>query len=597
MSRDPNHPRPHLQRQTWELLDGGWDFAADVSAAHTHPATVKFDETITVPFAPETAASGIAFDGFLRRCWYRRFVAIAPPDGAERVWIRFGAVDRTATIWINGHRAGEHTGGYTPFSVDITDLLGPADEAGECVVEVIVQADDEPRNVAIPRGKQDWWPVPHVIWYPRTTGIWQSVWLERVPPVRVDSLAWEGDPRTLTVRLDARITGNVQVGDRVRVTLRYGDRVLVDDQSTLAEVVDGVATIRRDYGVGVQGVDDAYLLIWRPHHPALIEATVEVDGAHGHDEVVSYTAIRSVGVEHGRFVLNGQPYQLRLALDQGYWPDSGMTAPSLDALRRDVELVRELGLNGVRKHQKVEDPRWLALCDELGVLVWEELPSPYAFSARTVAAMAREWTEVIERDRNHPCIVAWVPVNESWGVPLATTDPQQAAVIAALGALTKALDGTRPVSGNDGWETLGGDIVGIHDYDQDAERVRQRYATTQAVDGLFAGFGPGGRALTTDGSTANGRAVIVSEFGGVTLADSAEGLFGYGNITNADDFVTRYRDLCGAILTSEVLSGYCWTQLTDTYQEANGLLRMDRTPKAPLAALHAASHGRTLEPS
>ena len=193
----------------------------------------------------------------------------------------------------------------------------------------------------------------------------------------------------------------------------------------------------------------------------------------------------------------------------------------------------------MRKHQKIEDPRWLAFCDEMGVLVWEELPSVYPFSYEGAAALTREWTEVIERDRNHPCIVAWVPMNESWGVPDAPHRPEQRALVEGLAQITRALDPTRLVSANDGWETAGGDVVGIHDYEQDAAR----------------------------------------------LSAEPSGLFGYGNVTSEADYVARVRDLCAAVLSSEVLSGYCWTQLTDTYQEANGLLRMDRTPKAPIADL------------
>ncbi len=599
MSRDPLHPRPQLRRASWELLDGPWDFAADPDATRSHPRAVEFDQSIVVPFAPETAASGLALTGYLRRCWYRRAVPIAPAAAGERIHLHFGAVDRVATVWIDGQRAGAHTGGYTPFTVDLTDLIAGRDGP----VEIIVQADDAPRTMGIPRGKQDWWPEPHVIWYPRTTGIWQSVWLERVPATRIAALRWDGDPATMTVSLEAIVTGDPRPGDRLRVSLAAGGRALVDDEITITDVVDGRASVRRRFSVGVPGVDDPYALTWRPRQPTLIDAMVtfrrasrgDADGgdADGADDVVeSYTALRTIEIVDGHVHLNGRAIKLRMALDQGYWPDSGLTAPSVEALRRDVELIRELGLHGVRKHQKVEDPRWLACCDELGVLVWEELPSAFSFDVATAADLTREWIEVVERDRNHPCIIAWVPVNESWGVPLASRSDQQRALITSLTELTRVLDPTRLVSANDGWETVGGDIVGIHDYDQDPTRIAERYATDDAVDQLFAAGGPAGRPLTADGSSRDGRAVLLTEFGGATVADDADGLFGYGNIPDADAFVTRVGALCAAVLTSEALSGYCWTQLTDTYQEANGLLHMDRTPKAPIGQLQAAIQGR-----
>lgn len=601
MKRDPNHPRPQQQRPTWTILDGDWDFALDPEATWSRPADVKFDASIVVPFSPGTVASGIVVDRAPRRCWYRRVVDVPTRSAGTRPILHFGAVDRHAVVWADGQRLAEHVGGYTPFDVDLSEVLnGTAAQ----LVEVVVRADDAPADMRVPRGKQDWWPEPHIIWYPPTSGIWQSVWMDEEPATHVSDLVWTSDPATMQVHLELTISGAVGVGDQVGVLISHGERLLVDDRIALQEVVDSSAVLRRSFTIGGDGIDDPTLFVWRPRHPVLLEATITVTpcvdaapsaaGGPEEDAVLSYCAIRSVGVDEGRFLLNDRPYQLRLALDQGYWPESGLTAPSLDALRRDVELVKQLGLNGVRKHQKVEDPRWLALCDELGVLVWEELPSAYAHHHDLAATLAHEWSEVIRRDRSHPCIVAWVPVNESWGVPDVARDPQQQALVAALCSLTVALDPTRPVSANDGWETAGGDIVGIHDYDQDPVSLRARYASIAALDDLFRGFGPGRRRLTTDGSGPAGRAIVLTEFGGTTLSEDGGGLFGYGNLSSTDAFVDRYRELCAAALASPVLSGFCWTQLTDTYQEANGLVRMDRTPKADLAVLHAASHGRRL---
>jgi beta-galactosidase/beta-glucuronidase len=589
MPRDHHHPRPTLQREGWRLLDGTWDFAIDADGEWTHPRQVTFDRSIVVPFAPETEASGVAYDGFMRRCFYRTTLQVEPAANGERLVVHFGAVDREARVWANGSQVASHVGGYTPFSADITDEVG-----ADGTVELVVRADDLPRTLTTPRGKQDWWPIPHIIWYPRTTGIWQSVWFERVPAPHVESLHWTGDIFTLSVDLVAKVRG-VADGDTVRVRLHHGGRRLVDDTIVVADSVDGLATISRRFKVGTPGIDDSYLFIWRPNNPALLDATIDVTPAGATDpadSVASYAAIRDVRVEHGKVFLNGSPYVMRLALDQGYWPESGMTAPSVEALRRDVELIRELGLSGVRKHQKVEDPRWLAACDELGVLVWEEMPSMYPFDPDGAATLAQEWIDIVQRDRNHPCIVAWVPVNESWGVPDAVHDPAQQALIRGLAALTRSLDPTRLVSANDGWETLDGDIVGIHDYDQDAQRFAAKYATDDVIDTQFSGVGPATRPVALDGRGRDGRAVLVTEFGGATMSDNPDALFGYGNTASAEEWAARVRDLCGALLSSRALSGYCYTQLTDTYQEANGLLHMDRTPKAPMDVVRKALQGQ-----
>ena len=302
----------------------------------------------------------------------------------------------------------------------------------------------------------------------------------------------------------------------------------MDDTITLVDCIDGRSTVRRRFDLSDAANGDPDQLVWRPEHPHLLDATLRYAGRHDRDEVSSYTAIRSVGVENGRFQLNGQPLPLRFALDQGYWPRTGQTAPNVDALRHDVEMIRQLGLNGVRKHQKVEDPRWLAFCDELGVLVWEELPSAQRFSPDAVASLTTEWIEIVARDRNHPCIVAWVPANESWGVPEVSRDRQQRSLIDALASLTAALDPTRPVSANDGWETSGGEIVGIHDYTHDADVMSERYGSVEAVDALFAGPGPEGKALTVDGRGRDGRAVVLSETGGTTFGALPAGAYVYG---------------------------------------------------------------------
>lgn len=565
------HPRP-LARRAWTSLDGEWDFAVGDG---------PFDRAIVVPFAPETPASGIGTRDPLTRVRYRRVVE--PPAGTGRLLVHLGACQRRTTVWANSAVVAIHEGGYTPVTADVTDAAagGP--------FELVVQADHEPRALDIPRGKQDWRDEPHSIWYPRTTGIWRTVWLERVPETHVASVQWRADMPSMTVELTARVAGPLPVELRVRV--RNGATVLA---AQAVRVSTPEVDLRLPLGDG--GIDDRWQLTWFPARPALLDADIELVGADGAviDAVESYTALRTVEVRDGRVLVNGRPQHLRLVLDQGYWPDTGLTAPDVDALRRDIELTKALGFNGARKHQKVEDPRYLALADVLGLLVWVEMPSAYRAGVTTSRNVLREWLDVVELTRSHPSVMAWVPVNESWGVHAVATDRRQRALVDALVAATNALDGTRPVSANDGWETAGGDLVGIHDYDQDPDVLRARYRDADAIATMVRDGRPDGRLVDVDRAVPGGRAVILSEFGGVALHDDEQATWGYTRATSADDLLRRYAEQWRAVHDSDVLAGACWTQLTDTYQEANGLLRMDRTPKAPLDALAAATRG---EPS
>ena len=590
---EPPHPRPMLRRARWVGLDGRWDFVLDREARLDRPAAVTWEPeavggSILVPFAPETPASnaggpGKGVDGFIKRCWYRR--RFAPPSlGArDRLILHFGAVDYVARVWVNGRLAVAHEGGYTPFDVDVSDLLAPGGEQ-----EVIVCADDDPHDLCKPRGKQDWLEQAHSIWYPRTTGIWQTVWLEVRPATHVAHLLWTPDLEAGEVRLSARIDGPAVGGARLAVTLRFRDRVLCDD---VVSVGPG-GLVRRSFPVAPRAAEDfAIDLLWSPEHPNLIDAELRLLGPGGEelDRVASYTALRQVAVDGDRFLLNRRPRTLRLVLNQGYWPETGLTAPDDEAFRRDVELIKQLGFDGVRMHQKVESPRFLYWADRLGLFVWGEMPSAYRYEPLTAQRAAREWAEVVTRDAGHPCVIAWVPVNESWGAPDLPTSGQQRAFVTAMYHLTRSLDPTRPVIGNDGWEIEASDITAIHDYDADPARIARRYAVATEEDliAMLKRERPGYRRLVLDDYAPHDRPVMLTEFGGIAYSDRA-GDWGYSRARSADDFARRYSELMSAVRSVQKFAGYCYTQFTDTYQEANGLLYMDRTPKADLETLRAA---------
>lgn len=585
---EPVHPRPQLRRDCWESLNGPWKFTFDDANQFEHPDDVEhWTHTIEVPFGPETPASGIEAGGFHQNFWYEReFEAESGPD---RVILHFGAVDYQAKVWLNGKLVAQHEGGFTPFSVDITDALDPSGHQ-----KVTVWAEDDPHELAKPRGKQDWQENPHGIWYPRTSGIWQTVWLERVPETYIDRIRWTPHFERWEIGFEGFVQSRRSLPRSLRmaVKLAAGGRSLADD---VYQVQAG--EVHRRIVLSDPGIDDyRNELLWSPEKPTLIEATIELwDGQQLIDHVHSYTALRTVSIQRNKFMLNGRPYYLRLVLDQGYWPETHLTPPSDEAIRSDIELVKKMGFNGVRKHQKIEDPRFLYWADVMGLLVWEEMPSAYRFTEKSVERLTREWQAVIARDSSHPCIVAWVPFNESWGVPDLTATAAHRHYVQGIYHLTKSLDPTRPVIGNDGWENLATDIVAIHDYERNPEELLQRYGTTR--NEIFESILPAGRQLALDDYSHDHQPVMLTEFGGIALTPvcDEQSTWGYSRCTNSEEFKRNYSRLLAAVNQVELFSGFCYTQLTDTFQEANGLLYADRTPKFPLEDVAAATRGRGMD--
>ncbi|WP_298455678.1 glycoside hydrolase family 2 protein [uncultured Cellulomonas sp.] len=581
---DPNHPRPQLTRPGWEDLSGPWEFAFDDRSVGTREqwhrdGSAVFDRVIQVPFPFESPASGVGDTGFHPVVWYRRPFTVSARPG-YRVLLNFGAVDYRAHVWVNGQAVAFHEGGHTPFTADITAALDPSGSQ-----TVVVRSEDSPTDLRQPRGKQDWQPQAHAIWYDRTSGIWQPVWLEHVPETRIRSLRWRSDADRRSIDLTVRVHDDGRPDLRLRVVLRQHDRVLADDLYAVdhSEIQRRIVLAENDMSLGHSD------LLWSPESPNLIDAELTlVDGDEVVDRVGSYTAVRSISASRDRLLLNGRPYFLRLVLAQGFWPESHLAAPDADALRREVQLVKDLGFNGVRLHQKVEDPRFLAWCDRLGVLVWAEMPAAYEFSPMTISRLSREWLEILERDASHPCVIAWVPVNESWGVPALERSPAQQDLVRSLYHLTKAYDPDRLVIGNDGWEHPVTDIVTVHDYTSRGAVLRQRYGSWEALEHTLARTQPGYRVVLLPGAAREDRPVLISEFGGISLdVGETTGWRGYGGVSDPEALVRGYTDLVTALLDSPAVVGFCWTQLTDTQQERNGLLTADRRAKAPVEQIRA----------
>ena len=582
---DLTYPRPQLVRDGWHDLCGEWAFAFDDNdrglTERWFATTDPYDRTIVVPYPPESKLSGVHDPSPHPIVWYRRTVRLAKPPEDERVLLHFGAVDYIARVWVNGVYVGDHEGGHTPFSFDITDALVDGTEQ-----VLVVRAEDHADDVTQPRGKQDWLAEPHGIWYHRTTGIWQPVWVERVPTSHLTEVQWTPDVSGARVTLEASLSRLPDRPCHLRVRLRVRDELLAEQTVRLTG-----ETGRWDIAIpAARHGQHLGWLLWSPECPNLIDAELELldDTGQQIDVVRSYVGFREVRIEDGRFILNGQPYFLRLALEQGYWPDSHLAAPSAEALRREAELVKALGFNGVRVHQKVEDPRFLAWCDRLGLLVWGEMPSAYEFAPRAVERLTSEWMEVVRRDRSHPCVVTWVPFNESWGIWHIAEVPEQRHYATALYHLTKALDGTRPVISNDGWEHTVSDIWGVHDYTGSGQTLRRRYDGPDAVARVLRDRRPGRRKVVLGDPVDRGQPVVLTEFGGLSYTPATgEKWFGYATVSSAEELTERLGELVDAILDNPELAGFCYTQLTDTEQERNGLLTQDREPKLPIETIRA----------
>lgn len=577
--QDGTYPRPQLIRADWCDLGGAWDFGFGDEPDQL-PDDAVFDKSIIVPFPPESPASGIGDTGYHHVVWYRRSFGAAEllqAGSGDRVLLHFGAVDWSADVWLNGTMLGHHEGGQSPFSFDISAAL---DRDGSN--EIVVRAVDDPHDVSVPRGKQDWNEEPHSIWYHRTTGIWQPVWLEAVSRTHITEASWQSDIPAAAVDLELVLSQTPAENTWAKVSMFYAGELLAEGHFRLVH-----RTSQLRLGLDRQRNGQHYEeLLWTPDTPRLLDATIVIEhDGEPVDGASSYLGLRSVSTSGRHFLLNDRPLIMRSVLAQNYWPESHLAAPSAAALRREVELIKELGFNAARIHQKAEDPRFLHWADRLGVMIWGETASAYEFNPRAIEALTAEWTELVRRDRSHPSIVTWVPLNESWGIQHVSHDPRQRAFSRAISDLTRALDGTRPVISNDGWEHTASDIWTIHDYDDDPVALAARFGSSDAIDELLGGFGSAGRRISSSQQDA-GEPIMLTEFGGVSFTETdIEGAWGYSSAHDAADFEARVGGLLDAVRSSPILSGFCYTQLTDTGQETNGLLRADRTPKIPIESI------------
>lgn len=572
------YPRPQFERDEWLCLNGDWQFELDPGDSGLERGLLGRDLTgaIVVPFCPESKLSGIGDLDFHQAVWYRRRVSVPRSWAGRRVMLHFGAVDHDTTVWADGVEVGRHRGGFTPFSCD----LGP--RQGE--VEIVVRARD-PKDTPQARGKQSGRYDPYGCFYPRTTGIWQTVWCEPLPDVCLRRPWITPDLAASAFHLRVPVSDN-RAGFSVRA-------VLTDDRG---EVASG--EVRADLDLALQltmVVPPDRVRHWSPADPHLYGLSLELRDETGLivDKATSYAGLRGVAIDGRKVLLNGRPVFQRLVLDQGYYPDGIMTAPDDEALRRDIELSLAAGFNGARLHQKVFEERFLYHADRAGYLVWAEFgdwgaglaggPSSHRLSA---ASLVAQWLEAVERDYSHPCIVGWCPLNET-GQEVSDGLSVLDDVTRAMFLATKAADRSRPVLDASGFShrVAESDIYDSHNYSQDPR------AFAEAMAGLSDGhpFTNQGKEGTTFSVRYQGQPYFCSEFGGIWWSPGATGnSWGYGSRpASEEEYLARFESLVSALLANPDMFGYCYTQLTDTYQEQNGVYRFDRTAKLAPHLLHA----------
>ncbi|MBQ1490583.1 MAG: glycoside hydrolase family 2, partial [Blautia sp.] len=516
-----DYPRPQHVRKGWTSLNGSWDFMFDEEGrGRKEGYQMSFPEqalTIQVPYTYETRLSGIGREEPSQSIWYHRILTEEALGEEERLLLHFEGSDFVTHVWVNGQYVGNHRGGYARFSFDITEYVLP----GENHLTVQVEDSLDQRQ---PRGKQRWLKESYACWYVQTTGIWKTVWTERVPVIRLEreKITPILQENLLKLEIDLHAPRQVFGADlQVEVTVSFDGEMInkvcsaaLSDQVTL--LVDMTNRDKENFVWDVR--------TWSPQEPNLydLDLVLRYKGLVV-DQVGSYCAMREVRIENANILLNGRPLYQRLILDQGYWEDSHLTAPDEEALIEDIEKIMLLGYNGVRKHQKIEDERFLYWCDVKGLLVWSEAPAAYAFSDDAVQEFATEWMQIVRQNYNHPCIITWVPFNESWGIGKVMNSIQHQRFTEAIYNLTRSLDGMRPVVANDGWEHTVSDILTLHDYQEEGDLLRERYI--QCKEEILSGkvYHNDYKSAIANGYAYRGQPVIISEFGGIAFQNEKEG--------------------------------------------------------------------------
>ena len=569
------YPRPQFERENWKNLNGEWSFTLDLSnsgRARNLYDSKGFDGKITVPFAPESKLSGVGYTDFINSVWYQRTIQIPQEWTGKQIKLNFGAVYYESEVYIDGTFVGRHFGGSDSFSYDITEYVADGKEHS-----LVVHAESDIRSGEQPGGKQSTRYESHGCFYTRTTGIWQTVWLEAVDACGLERVQVLTDIDQSQLTVIPTFYG-LKNGNRLQVTVLDEGKVVAKADVVAAQSMPVVIPIKK-------------AKLWSPESPFLYDVVYEVKAADGAtlDKVDAYVGMRKIHIDGTKIYLNNKPYYQRLVLDQGFYPDGVWTAPSDEALRHDIEMSKEAGFNGARLHQKVFEERFHYWADKLGYLIWGEMASWDKTSSKVEAArnFLGEWTNIVVRDRNHPAIVTWTPFNEEWATP----NNEAGRFYNDVYNITRQLDPSRPVNTISGGLYAISDFCTTHSYQQDGEKLHK-----QLFDGekFYQPQGPTVKSapramkfLYYDGKVP----YIIDEFGGIKCAETTPGggSWGYGNAApTKEDFYKRLESQVKAITDhSDKICGFCYTQLTDVEQEQNGVYYFNRDKKFDMARIKA----------
>ena len=551
------HPKPQFERAAWQNLNGEWQFEIDHGNSGAERGweapDAPFSRVINVPFCPESRLSGIGYTDFMTSVWYRRTVSVTAEELAGRVVLHFGAVDYLTTVYINGRKCGTHKGGYVSFAFDVTAYLCEGENT------ITVHAEDDTRDPMIPGGKQSSLYASHGCSYTRTTGIWQTVWMEFTPRTYIRKVKYYPDIAACAVALHAELEGK---GTFAAKAFFEGKEM-------------GEASVKTEGGYVVLNLPLAEKHLWELGKGGLYDLELTF----GEDKVKSYFGLRSARYADGRFLLNDKSVFQRTVLDQGFNPEGIYTAPSDEELALDIDRSMAMGFNGARLHEKVFEERFLYHCDRKGYMVWGEYPNWGLDHSKpeAVYGILPEWLEEVERDFNHPAIIGWCPFNETWDID---GHRQFDELLELVYRATKAADHTRPVIDTSGNYHVVTDVFDLHDYTQDPAAFAAHYARLDK-EGLLDG-----PQLFPDRQHYEGQPFFLSEYGGIRWTDDESG-WGYGNApASPEEFLARLKGLTDALLDNPRVTGLCYTQLTDVEQEQNGLYTYDRKPKFPPEVIH-----------